>query len=82
MHIFSTKNSYVVTDGISFVQTFLVRKYLSRQVCFYDATSTALLKETLYGFHNAITHRGRIVRKVGIVHGHQRSTWKQNQIQV
>lgn len=82
MHIFSTKNSYVITDGISFVQTFLVRKYSSRQACFFDASSTALSKETLFGFRNASTYRGRIVRKVGIVHGNQGPTWRQNQVQV
>jgi hypothetical protein len=59
----TTVHGYVVTDGLSYVRTFLEREYDSRQACLYAAASTAILKETIWGN----SRRGKIVRKVGII---------------
>jgi hypothetical protein len=52
MHILITKNGYVVTDGISFVQTFLLNAYETRQACLYAAVTVAFLRETVWSHHN------------------------------
>jgi hypothetical protein len=74
MHIISTSNAYVVTDGLTFVKTFLIRAYESRQACFFDAVTTAVLEETVWD-HN---RRGRIVKKIGVIR--ERSVGRPHQI--
>lgn len=65
MHIIATTHGYILTDGLSFVQTFLVNSYDTRQACLFAAISTAFTKETIWNQH---LHRGRIVKKAGIIH--------------
>lgn len=80
MHILSTTNGYVITDGVSFVQTFLVSAYESRRACLYAAISVAVCRETIWGHHNHHMQHGRIVRKAGIIReGHIR---RQNKVQI
>ena len=61
------KHGYIVTDGLSFVQTFLEQAYESKQDCFYAAVSIVILRETIWGHNTYRTQRGRIVRKAGII---------------
>ena len=63
MHIISTSNGYVVTDGITFVKTFLFRSYESRQACFFAAVNDAIFEETVWDRHR----RGKIVKKIGVI---------------
>ena len=67
MHIISTTHGYVITDGMSFVQTFLVNTYESRQACLYAAITVAIHHETLWCNRNNRIDRGRIVRKAGAI---------------
>lgn len=78
MNIISLTNGYIVTDGCSFVRTFLFRQFDSRQACFFAAVSTILAKETIWGMRNQQLQRGKIVRKAGIIHC-ERSIGRQNQ---
>jgi hypothetical protein len=67
MHIISTTHGYVITDGLSFVRTFLVNAYESRQACFYAALTLAIQQESVWCNRNHRPERGRIVRKVGVI---------------
>lgn len=71
MYIFSIKTGYIVTDGVSFVQTFFFRGYESRLACFIAAVDAVSNKETICGHHNKRLHHGKILRKAGTVYGRQ-----------
>ena len=63
-NIIVTKNGYIVTDGLSFVHTFLVHAYGSRQACFYAAITIAFHRETVWVAITRPAHRiGKPSRK-------------------
>ena len=68
-HIIAIKNGYIITDGISFVQTFLVNAYESRKACLCAAITTAFLHETVWGQHLNRPQYGKIVKKGGTICG-------------
>jgi hypothetical protein len=76
MHIISTANGYVVTDGLTFIKTFLVRAYGTRHACLVAAVSLALLEETVWNGSS----RGRIVKKIGVIR--ERSVGRPYQIEI
>ena len=63
MHIISTSNGYVVTDGITFVKTFLLQAYESRQACFFAAVTEAIFEETVWDGQRC----GKIIKKIGVI---------------
>ena len=67
MNIISTTHGYVITDELTFVKTFWLRHYNSQQECFFDAISTIVLMESIWGHTNNQTRRGRILLKAGII---------------
>jgi len=68
MHIIFLKNGYVVTDGISSVHTFMFTDFPSRHECLVAAATTAFALETIWGNHQNIVKRGKLVKRAGIVY--------------